>query len=208
MEAWLATSKEVKDSSMVILFLPISLLLPWKLSQGSCKGRLEPTQFKFHPYSKALKITHLSFVDDLLIFTTANLPTINLVKEGLEEFKVASGLDINPSKSEVFFSAGPQDVKGQILDVLQFKKDTLLVKYLELPLIFGRLRLKDCQPLIDKIQGKIKSWLSRKLSFASRLQLLQSVLYSIQRFWSSNFILPKKVIKTLEQNFNHFLWQG
>ena len=31
---------------------------------------------------------------------------------------------------------------------------------------------------------------------------------SIQRFWSSNFILPKKVIKTLEQNFNHFLWQG
>ena len=85
MEAWLATSKEVKDSSMVILFLPISLLLPWKLSQGSCKGRLEPTQFKFHPYSKALKITHLSFADDL-IFTTANLPTINLVKEGLEEF--------------------------------------------------------------------------------------------------------------------------
>ena len=153
--------------------------MPWKFSQGSCKRRLEPTQFKFHPYSKALKITHLSFADDL-IFTTANLPTINLVKEGLEEFKVASSLDINPSKSEVFFSAGPQDVKGQILDVLQFKKDTLLVKYLELPLISGRLRLKDCQPLIDKIQGKIKSWLSRKLSFASRLQLLQSVLYSIQ----------------------------
>ena len=27
-------------------------------------------------------------------------------------------------------------------------------------------------------------------------------------FWSSNFILPKKVIKALEQSFNHFLWKG
>ena len=58
----------------------------------------EPTQFKFHPYCKALKITHLSFADDLLILTVASLPITKLVKEGLEEFKVASGLDINPSK--------------------------------------------------------------------------------------------------------------
>ena len=77
----------------------------------------EPTQFKFHPYCKALRITHLSFANDLLIYTATNLPTINLVKEGLGEFKVASGLDINPSKSEVFFSAVPQDVKWKILDV-------------------------------------------------------------------------------------------
>jgi len=73
----------------------------------------EPTQFKFHPYYKALNITHLSFVNDLLIFTAADLPTIKLVKEGLEEFKVAFGLDINPSKSEVFFSAEPQGVKRE-----------------------------------------------------------------------------------------------
>ena len=62
-------------------------------------------------------------------------------------------MDINPSKSEVFFSTVPQDVKGQILDVLQFKEGTLPVRYLGLPLISGSLRLKDCQPLIDKIQG-------------------------------------------------------
>ena len=73
----------------------------------------------------------------------------------------------------------PQDVKRQILDVLQFKEGSLPVRYLGLPLISGRLRLKDCQPPIDKIQGRIKSWSSRKLSFAGRLQLLQSVLYSI-----------------------------
>ena len=47
----------------------------------------KPTRFKFHPYCKALKITHLSFVDDLLIFIAANLPTINLVKRALKNLK-------------------------------------------------------------------------------------------------------------------------
>jgi hypothetical protein len=46
------------------------------------------------------------------------------------------------------------------------------------------------------------------LSFAGRLQLIQSVLYSIQMYWSSIFILPKKVIKAIEYYFNHYLWQG
>jgi hypothetical protein len=27
-------------------------------------------------------------------------------------------------------------------------------------------------------------------------------------FWSSIFILPKKVVKAIEQRFNQFLWKG
>jgi hypothetical protein len=34
------------------------------------------------------------------------------------------------------------------------------------------------------------------------------ILYSIQMFWTSTFILPKKVIHVIEQYFNHFLWKG
>lgn len=48
----------------------------------------------------------------------------------------------------------------------------------------------------------------RHLSFSGRLQLIQSVLNSIQLFWSSIFILPKKVVKAIEQRFNQFLWKG
>ena len=34
------------------------------------------------------------------------------------------------------------------------------------------------------------------------------ILYSIRMFWTSTFILPKKVIHVIEQYFNHFLWKG
>ena len=50
--------------------------------------------------------------------------------------------------------------------------------------------------------------MSKNLSFASRLQLIASVLYSVQVYYSSIFILPKKVIRAIEQKFNRFLWNG
>jgi hypothetical protein len=34
------------------------------------------------------------------------------------------------------------------------------------------------------------------------------VLYSIQVYWSSILILPKKIIRSIEQRFNRCLWSG
>jgi hypothetical protein len=60
--------------------------------------------------------------------------------------------------------------------------------------------------LLDKIAGRIDSWSSKKLSFAGRLQLLSSILYSIQVYGSSIFILPKRILKDISQKFSLFLW--
>jgi hypothetical protein len=38
--------------------------------------------------------------------------------------------------------------------------------------------------------------------------LLSSVLYSLQVYWTGIFILPKKIIKDIEQKFNRFMWNG
>ncbi len=46
------------------------------------------------------------------------------------------------------------------------------------------------------------------MSFAGRLQLIKVVLYGIQVYWASVFILPKKVVKLVEQKFNSYLWSG
>ena len=80
------------------------------------------------------------------------------------------------------------------------------VRYLRVPLISSRLSAVECGALITRITGRIDSWLSRNLSFASGLQLISSVLYRLQVHWSSIFILPKRVIKDIEQKFNRFLW--
>lgn len=82
---------------------------------------------------------------------------------------------------------------------------TLLVRYLGVPLILGKLKEADYKPLIDKITEKIKSWTLKLLSFDGRLQLIESVLNSMINYWLSVFLLPKRVIKVVERLCLSFL---
>ncbi|XP_062162012.1 uncharacterized mitochondrial protein AtMg00310-like [Alnus glutinosa] len=82
------------------------------------------------------------------------------------------------------------------------------VRYLGVLLINKRLIVVDCEGLVAKFTSRIDSWCAKHLSFAGRLQLISLVLFSHQVFWSSIFILPKAVIRLLEQKLNRFLWGG
>jgi hypothetical protein len=44
------------------------------------------SSFKFHPKCLKLKLTHLCFADDLIIFFKASLSSINVIKVVLVEF--------------------------------------------------------------------------------------------------------------------------
>jgi hypothetical protein len=78
----------------------------------------------------------------------------------------------------------------------------------KLPTKLHSHQIQSPNPNLDRITGRINSWTSKKLSFAGRLQLLSFVLFSLQVYWLSIFILPKKVLKDISQVFNRFLWNG
>lgn len=88
------------------------------------------------------------------------------------------------------------------------KEGKLPVRYLGVPLISSNLFAVDCRMLLQKISGCLDSWTSKNLSFAGRLRLLSSVLYSFHVYWMGIFILPKKILKDINQKFNRFLWNG
>lgn len=44
--------------------------------------------------------------------------------------------------------------------------------------------------------------------FEGRLQLIKSVLFGMQVYWTNVFILPKRVIRVIEQMLNRFFWNG
>ncbi|KAL0284166.1 UNVERIFIED_CONTAM: putative ribonuclease H protein [Sesamum radiatum] len=50
--------------------------------------------------------------------------------------------------------------------------------------------------------------LSIQLSFAGRLQVIKSVLMSLNVYWAMAFILPKGVIRAVEKKMRNFLWKG
>jgi hypothetical protein len=145
-----------------------------KMSTGTDSG------FKFHPYCFKVKLTHLCFADDLLLFSKASLSSINVIKAALMEFEDLSGLKANPSKSSFYCSGISERVKQILLSSMQMKEGKLPVRYLGVPLISSRLSSADCGVLLERITRRIDSWLCRNLSYVGRLQLLSSVLYSLQ----------------------------
>jgi hypothetical protein len=64
----------------------------------------EDSGFKFHLKRLKLRLTHLCFADDLLIFAEASLRSVHTIKVALSEFENLSSLKANPSKSSFFCS--------------------------------------------------------------------------------------------------------
>ncbi|KAJ0615172.1 putative RNA-directed DNA polymerase [Helianthus annuus] len=119
-----------------------------------------------------------------------------------------SGLVPSPTKSTAYFSNVPSLVKQEILSLMSFQEGNLPVRYLGVPLISTKLIFKDCKILIDGMESKITSWISKSLSFTGRLQLINSVLSYMHIYWASVFILPARVISELEKRMRRFLWNA
>ncbi|KAK4384190.1 hypothetical protein Sango_3082900, partial [Sesamum angolense] len=75
-------------------------------------------------------------------------------------------------------------------------------------LISARLSVADCQPLLQKIDSRIKGWEGVQLSFAGRVQLIKSVLISFEVYRAAAFILPKGIINEMIKRLRTFLWKG
>lgn len=73
------------------------------------------------------------------------------MKEVLHEFQALSGLQLNFTKCEIFFSrVGPQ-IRNNLSDLLGMKQGTLPIRYLGIPLISGQLSFSHCGSLFDKL---------------------------------------------------------
>ena len=95
----------------------------------------------------------------------------------------------------MFFACVNMEMKGVLSDLMGIEVKSLPARYLGVPLISTKLRARDYDSIEDKMLSRIQHWSTKSLSYAGRVQLAISVLHSIQAFWCSVFILPKKVLK-------------
>jgi hypothetical protein len=100
-----------------------------------------------------MKLTHLCFADDLLIFSEANVSFIKVFKDALTEFEELSDLKANSAKSSFYCSEILDRFKNTLLSDLHMKEGNFPVRYLGVPLIFANLSSADCGVLVDKITG-------------------------------------------------------
>ena len=110
--------------------------------------------FNFHPTCRQLKLNHLMFVDDVLIFSKAHLPTLHIIHNTLEEFYKVVRLRANPEKSQIVCGGCNSQLQQQCLEVTGYKEVGLPMKYLGMPITASRLSKLECHSLVDKITGK------------------------------------------------------
>nr|GEX31622.1 hypothetical protein [Tanacetum cinerariifolium] len=134
-----------------------------------------------------LELINLCFADDLFLFAHGDVYSASIIKEALDEFRDALGCNPSMPKSKAYFCNVLNHTKLAILHVLSFEEDRL-------------------PELIDKVHNRVNDWKNKSLSIAGRLQLIQSVLGSLNVFWASIFGLPSHVLLDIEQIMRGFLW--
>nr|GFA54271.1 RNA-directed DNA polymerase, eukaryota, reverse transcriptase zinc-binding domain protein [Tanacetum cinerariifolium] len=122
--------------------------------------------FRFHWQCMELKLTHLCFADDLLMFCNGDSNSVAVLKNAISIFGGLSGLLPNFSKSTVFFGNARDVSRLRILNIMPFRVGSLPARYLGVPLNSKRLFVKDCSLLIDKAKKRLLDWKNKSLSFA------------------------------------------
>ncbi|KAL0444329.1 UNVERIFIED_CONTAM: hypothetical protein Slati_2155600 [Sesamum latifolium] len=133
-------------------------LLSMKYFSRLVKRRMSDSEFNFHPKCEKLKITHLLFADDLMLFSRGDLPSIHILMECIQ--------------NEEFH---------EILARTDFARGVMPVRYLRSPLAAQRLSVTDYSPLVDQITKSISKWTAKSLSYAAGWNLFDRLF----RVWSA-----------------------
>lgn len=133
------------------LYVILNNVLSKMLNKAAEEGR-----FAYQPQCQGVKLTHLSFADDILVFTNGTTASLKGVLQVMESFAGMSGLLINAAKSQMF-------VAGQELALILSEAaprgipvGNLPICYLVMPLTTKSLTAQEYEPLIDKVRGRMQ----------------------------------------------------
>ncbi|KAG5585913.1 hypothetical protein H5410_046347 [Solanum commersonii] len=104
----------------------------------------------------------------------------NFMKVVQPHFKIPSCTTVT-RKSNIFSANMEMRSLEDICEITGYTKGTMPFKYLGVPISSKTLIATDCEMLVDKL---------------------------VHTYWSSIFLLPKKVLKSITTICRNFLWSG
>lgn len=106
----------------------------------ACLKATSSSALAYHWRAKELKLTHLIFADDLMIFCKGTASSIEVLMRGITVFSKCSGLSSNPGKSMCFFGNVTNAVVEYALNLTGYDRGTLPVNTLVIPLFLENLQ--------------------------------------------------------------------
>ncbi|XP_042067142.1 uncharacterized protein LOC121810441 [Salvia splendens] len=128
---------------------------------------------------KAPIITHLSYADDIIIFSRAHREAVEKLVGCLDHYIVVSGQLVNNGKTHFFLANEHMEFADVVEEVGGFQRGAMPFTYLGVPIFRGARRADHLLPLRQRLMDKIHSWSHRHLAFGGRLALIKSTLAAI-----------------------------
>ena len=171
----------------------------------------QATKFKaikgFSLCKNGLKISHLFFADDTLLFYLATKSDLDVIQSILVLYEQASSHKLNREKTTVFFSkATPDERKIEIINELKVSEMREYEKYLGLPAVVGRTKKASLNFIKERVWNKIQGWKEKLLSQAGMEVLLKAVVQAIPTFAMGCFKLPSGLLNNIEMMIRKFWW--
>ena len=153
-------------------------------------------------YSHGLSLTHLLFVDDVILFGVGTVEEWEAYKDALDLFCSATGMMVNTEKSYFLYHKVDDGTRGLISTFLPYNMEpiSLRFKYLGFRLKPLGYRSSDWLWMVKRFDDKIRHWTYRLLSLGGRLVLIKSVLTGIVVYWFALARCPRSILNLLRKS--------
>ncbi|XP_049399717.1 uncharacterized protein LOC125863742 [Solanum stenotomum] len=166
-----------------------------------------PLYHGFHMERRGPQINHLSFADDIIIFTSGRKHSLKLIMHTLATYERISGQLVNKAKSHFMLHSNAfRTTSDRVRKYTGFHQKDAPLTYLGCPLFVGRPRIIYFSELINKVVNKITGWQSKLLSFGGKATLIKHVLQSLPIHILATTSTPSTVMKQIQGTMADFFW--
>jgi hypothetical protein len=135
------------------LFLMCAEGLSSLLSRASQDGQISGVPIS----ARGVKLSHLFFADDSLLFCRANFNEWGVVLKILQRYELASGQKLNSEKTSIYYSRNTRRAfKEFIQDSARIHASTSYEKYLGLPAMVGRSKTRTFAGILSRVRKKLE----------------------------------------------------
>ena len=156
---------------------------------------------------EGVKISHLIFADDTLIFCKTSEDQITFLSWLLMWFEAISGLKVNLDKSELFPMGNVENMEELAFE-LGCKVGRLPSTYLVMSLGAPFKSVAIWDEVEERFHKRLDMWKHQYISKGGRVTLIKSMLSSLPIYLMSILQLQRGVGLRLEQIQRDFLWGG
>ncbi|XP_015159877.1 uncharacterized protein [Solanum tuberosum] len=177
------------------------------LSRSLNRMHSNPNYHGFFMETRGPQVNHLSFADDIIIFTSGRKKSLELIMYTLNIYEETSGQLVNKDKSHFMVHSNAfNSTRDRIKRITGFKQKEGPITYLGCPLYIGRPRITYFSDLINKVVNRITGWKTKILSYGGRNTLVKHVLQSLPIHLVSAISPPSTVIKQIQNLMADFFW--